>query len=91
MERQRGTLDPASEEKIARWLGILNIRRDDGDAQKTLAWLRVWLLNSPMTSISHPSDDHPRSSKSLLASTWQVLDQVFFFSFSPLLISLIIL
>jgi len=29
-----------------------------------------------MTSISHPSDDHPRSQKSLLASTWQVLDQV---------------
>ncbi|KAF8506658.1 hypothetical protein F5888DRAFT_1797912 [Russula emetica] len=30
-----------------------------------------------MTSISHshPSDDHPRSQKSLLASTWQVLDQ----------------
>ena len=43
--------------------------------------------SSPMTSItstSHPSDPHnitehlpPRSSKSLLASTWQVLDQVF--------------
>ena len=42
---------------------------------------------SPMTSVastSHPSDPHnvaellpPRSSKSLLASTWQVLDQVF--------------
>lgn len=42
---------------------------------KDLAWLRVWLLDSPMTSITHPSDDHPRSQKSLLASTWQVLDQ----------------
>jgi len=35
----------------------------------------LWLLNSPMTSISQPSDDHPRSQNSLLASTWQVLDQ----------------
>src|SRR6266850_1235245 len=51
--------------------------------------------SSPMTSIastSHPSDPHnvaehlpPRSSKSLLASTWQVLDQVFPSPYVPLI------
>ena len=95
-------------EKIAHWLGILNL---------PLAWMGedTWLslkrpgfalaarprLSFPMTSIassSHPPDPHAvsdhlpsHSSTTLLASTWQVLDQVSYSSHSFLIRSLLTL
>lgn len=93
-----------TKEKIAHWLGILNL---------PITWMGedTWLslkrpgfalavrprFSFPMTSLastSHPSDPHAvsdhlpsHSSTTLLASTWQVLDQVSYSSYSLPIIS----